>query len=70
MRTPQDKMDRAGIISFSGNFDPLNLKDKLKSLGVVVNVRGGALRVSPHFYNTEEEILRLFKSIDSALGLK
>ncbi len=67
LRTPRSGKRRAGIVSFSGSFDPLNLRDKLKSLGVVVNVRGGALRVSPHFYNTEEEILRLFDSIDKVL---
>ncbi|HWP90574.1 MAG TPA: aminotransferase class V-fold PLP-dependent enzyme [Thermodesulfobacteriota bacterium] len=67
VRTPRSRKGRAGIVSFSGNFDPLTLKDKLKSLDVVVNVRGGALRVSPHFYNTEEEISRLFDSIDKVL---
>ena len=67
VRTPRSRKGRAGIVSFSGNFDPLTLKDKLKSLDVVVNVRGGALRVSPHFYNTEEEISRLFESIDKVL---
>jgi selenocysteine lyase/cysteine desulfurase len=31
---------------------------KLKRRGVSVEARGGAIRVSPHFYNTEEEIGR------------
>jgi len=68
VRTPISREERAGIVSISGNFDPLNLKDELKSLGVIVNVRGGALRVSPHFYNTDEEISRLFESIDNVLS--
>jgi selenocysteine lyase/cysteine desulfurase len=67
VRTPRNRQERAGIVSIFGNFDPLNLRDKLKSLDVIVNVRGGALRVSPHFYNTEEEISRFFDSIDKVL---
>jgi selenocysteine lyase/cysteine desulfurase len=31
----------------------------------MVNVRGGGLRVSPHFYNTAEDIKTLFQHLDS-----
>ena len=33
----------------------------------MVNVRGGGLRVSPHFYNTEPDISRLFAALDDIL---
>ncbi|MGH7807484.1 MAG: aminotransferase class V-fold PLP-dependent enzyme, partial [Thermodesulfobacteriota bacterium] len=68
IRTPKSRRERAGIVSILGDFDPLNLKDELRSQGVIVNVRGGALRISPHFYNTEDEIFRLFQVMDSLLG--
>jgi selenocysteine lyase/cysteine desulfurase len=70
IKTPKNREERAGIVSIVGDFDLVNLKDKLKSLGVIVNVRGGALRISPHFYNTEDEILRLFETTDRVLESK
>jgi len=62
--TPQDKNKRGGAITFSGSFDPYRLKLKLRDKNILVNVRGGGLRVSPHFYNTDEEISLLFAEID------
>jgi selenocysteine lyase/cysteine desulfurase len=70
IRTPKSRQERAGIVSILGDFDPLNLKDELRSHGVIVNVRGGALRISPHFYNWKEEILQLFEAMDRVLKSK
>jgi len=67
IRTPRDRNERGGIVSFSGNFDPVALKKKLRQSDIVVNNRGGALRLAPHFYNTEDEILKLFEEIDRIL---
>ncbi len=64
LRTLRKREERAGIISIAKNFDPIGVKGKLRNEGVIVNVRGGAIRVSPHFYNTERDVLRLFDSID------
>jgi selenocysteine lyase/cysteine desulfurase len=64
VRTPMKREERAGIISIVKNFDPIGVKDKLRDDGILVNVRGGAIRVSPHFYNTEQDVLRLFDSLD------
>jgi selenocysteine lyase/cysteine desulfurase len=36
------------------------MREALREKGIMVNARGGGLRVSPHFYNTEEELDRLF----------
>ena len=60
-------MERGGIISFSGSFDPKELAERLLEKKIVVNSRGGALRVAPHFYNTKEEILKLFETLDKIL---
>lgn len=67
IRTPRNRNERGGIISFSGGFDPVLMKKKLRESDIIVNNRGGALRAAPHFYNTEEEILKLFGEIDKAL---
>jgi selenocysteine lyase/cysteine desulfurase len=41
------------------------MRDALRKKDIMVNVRGGGLRVSPHFYNNGQEILRLFEEIDA-----
>jgi selenocysteine lyase/cysteine desulfurase len=64
LRTLRDRSERGGIVSFSGDFDPVDLKKKLREANIVVNNRGGALRMAPHFYNTEEEIIKVFEEID------
>lgn len=64
VKTPRERERRGGIVSFAGPFDPKKMKQSLMSRRVVVNERGGALRLAPHFYNTEEEVLRLFEEID------
>ena len=65
--TPKVRKERGGNIAFSGPFDPVAARDALREQGIMVNVRGGGLRVSPHFYNTEEDILTLFGALDSVL---
>jgi selenocysteine lyase/cysteine desulfurase len=43
---------------------------RLLAAGVVVSVRGGGIRVSPHFYNTEEEVLRVGEVMGQGAGAK
>jgi cysteine desulfurase/selenocysteine lyase len=64
IRSPKDRNHRAGISSIAGKFDPIGVKDRLRALGILVNVRSGAIRVAPHFYNTEDEILSFFTELD------
>lgn len=59
--TPKAREERGGIITFSGNFDPVKMKESLREKGIMVNARGGGLRVSPHLYNTEDELESFFK---------
>ena len=66
--TPREQCERGGGITFRGGFDPAAIRDRLREKGILVNVRGGGLRVSPHFYNTEAEIGLLFQTIDLLLG--
>jgi len=67
IKTPKNSNERGGIISFSGTFHPKELAEMLFEKNVVVNYRGGALRVAPHFYNTEEEILKFFQTLDELI---
>jgi cysteine desulfurase/selenocysteine lyase len=65
--SPRNKDSRGGIVVFGGNFDPQGVKEKLEQMSIMVNVRGGGIRVSPHFYNTKEDISVLFEAIDEIL---
>jgi selenocysteine lyase/cysteine desulfurase len=65
--TPSARHERGGNITFSGDFDPPAMQDALREKRIMVNARGGGIRVSPHFYNTGEDIAGLFKALD---GLK
>lgn len=44
--------------------DPDELCKRLEEEGVIVTARGGGVRVSPHFYNTRDEVLRVGELLD------
>ncbi len=58
--TPRDR--RAGIVVFRHR-DPYELAARLAVKGVIVSPRPGRVRVSPHFYNTKEEIDILLEAL-------
>ena len=62
--TPGGRHERGGNITFSGSFDPAAMWEALKEKNIMVNARGGGIRVSPHFYNTGEEIAELFNAVE------
>lgn len=52
--------EKSGIVSLvKEGVSPWAVKKRCQEAGIVVNVRGGRLRVSPHAYNTFGEIDRL-----------
>lgn len=54
--------ERSAIVSFKHPaHDPADLARRLEADRVIVCVREGHVRVSPHFYNTPEEIDRLLE---------
>jgi selenocysteine lyase/cysteine desulfurase len=50
--------ERSGVVCFRANGDPLEVLARAQAEKIQIAVRVGAVRVSPHFYNTEEEIDR------------
>lgn len=53
--TSVEPQERAGIVTFR----PPNAKamfERLKSKNITVSLREGCIRLSPHFYNTEEDV--------------
>ncbi|HKI47038.1 MAG TPA: aminotransferase class V-fold PLP-dependent enzyme [Balneolales bacterium] len=56
--TPNDDHHRAGIVTLDlpEMVDPDGLMENLSKENIVVAIRNGMLRLSPHFYNTEQEV--------------
>jgi len=62
MLTPAEEERRAGIVTLrKKDMDMKILHARLKSNSIITSLRNNAIRISPHFYNTFEEIERLVK---------
>lgn len=55
--------ERSGIFSFVTPGNPAQVATRLRRNGIEVAVRSGRLRVSPHFYNNDEDIERLLAAL-------
>jgi selenocysteine lyase/cysteine desulfurase len=55
--TPADRARRAGVVSIAPP-DPVAVSARLNAAGVSHSLREGAIRLSPHCYNTSEEMER------------
>jgi selenocysteine lyase/cysteine desulfurase len=51
--------ERSGVVCFRAKGDPQKVVERAEAAGVIIAARVGVVRVSPHFYNTEEEIDKL-----------
>jgi selenocysteine lyase/cysteine desulfurase len=58
--------DRSGIVSLTVPGDPRELVRRCRAAGVVINQRAGRLRVSPHAYNTTDELDRLLELLGAS----
>ncbi|MCE9532277.1 MAG: aminotransferase class V-fold PLP-dependent enzyme [Planctomycetes bacterium] len=60
-RVPEE---RSGIVSlYRDGVSPFKIKKHCEERGIIVNVRSGRLRISPHAYNTFEEIDRVIECL-------
>ena len=62
IQSPIQSDRRSGIVVFEDP-DPMDTYEKLKKQNITVAARVGALRASPHYYNTEEEIDKLLAAL-------
>ncbi len=60
--TPEIASERAGIVSVEIE-NPEEVLKRLLKKRIIAAVRGGKLRLSPHFYNTEEELRTAMNAI-------
>ncbi len=56
-----DKPPQSGILTVRPPGDAQELYQRLKKENVIISLRSGALRFSPHFYNTKDEVARIFQ---------
>ncbi len=64
--SPLGPGERSGILCFhsrEGGEEAKALVPRLRRAGFITVERAGSVRVSPHFYNDEEEIDRFLKTL-------
>lgn len=61
--SPLERDRRSAILSFE-EANPKNLVDRLMVNNIIVSARPSLVRISPHFYNTKEEIDKLIDCLD------
>lgn len=66
VRSPRGTGEKSGIVSFKPKKQAEAVHAALMKKGVASAARDGGLRVSPHFYNSEEEIDRFFVLLEEA----
>ncbi len=58
LQTPKERYKRAGIVNIKVK-NPEKIVEWLKKKGVIISARMNGLRISPHFYNDENELYKL-----------
>jgi cysteine desulfurase/selenocysteine lyase len=67
IKSPLEPLHRSSIFSFSGK-NIKELYEKLIKNKILVSLREGSIRVSPHFYNTKEEMERFVQMLKCFLN--
>jgi cysteine desulfurase/selenocysteine lyase len=62
LQTVEEPPHRSGIVNFRTD-KPEARVEKLSKEGIIVSARMNGIRVSPHFYNTEEELEKLLSRL-------
>lgn len=60
VRTPRTRSERGGVVNVGVGEEAEKISQSLYEQDVCVDHRGDGLRISPHFFNTEADIDRLF----------
>jgi len=67
LQTPEEPANRSGIVNFKTKA-PKKVVEGLGNKGIIVSARANGIRVSPHFYNTEDEIDKAMSQVRSLAG--
>lgn len=63
VRTPRDRAARGGVVNIGVGPEAGKICHALLDRDVCTDYRGDGLRISPHFFNTEEDIERCFTEL-------
>ena len=67
VRSPRDRNARGGMVNIGVGTEAEKVCHALLDRDVCTDYRGDGLRVSPHFFNTEEDVDRLFRELRDLL---
>ena len=67
VRTPRDRDARGGVVNVAVGPASRAICHSLLDRGVCTDFRGDGLRVSPHFFNTEDDVDRLFRELKALI---
>jgi kynureninase len=67
VRTPRDRTARGGMVNIGVGQEAEKVCHGLLDRDVCTDFRGDGIRVSPHFFNTEDDIDRLFAALRDVL---
>jgi len=67
VRTPRDRTRRGGLVNLKVGDEAMKVCHALLDRDVCTDFRGDGLRVSPHFFNIEEDVDRLFEALRDIL---
>ena len=67
VRTPRDRWSRGGVVNVGVGPEAGKICHALLERDVCTDYRGDGLRISPHFFNTEDDIDRCFEELRSLL---
>jgi kynureninase len=63
VRTPRERSDRGGVVNVKVGSDAEKICHNLLARSVCTDFRGDGLRISPHFFNTEDDVDRCFDEL-------
>jgi kynureninase len=67
VRTPRDRRMRGGVVNVGVGEQAGKIAEALYERDVCVDSRADGIRVSPHFFNTESDVDRLFEVLAALL---
>jgi kynureninase len=70
VRTPRDRAARGGVVNVQVGEDAAAICHELLARDVCTDYRADGLRISPHFFNTEDDIDRCFDELRAVLAAR
>jgi kynureninase len=67
VRTPRDRTLRGGVVNVGVGTDAAKVSEVLYERDVCVDARADGIRCSPHFFNNEDDVDRLFETLAAIL---